>query len=88
MTNGFASLKEQIQSDPEYAWAWHCNLAVPMMDVGITGEEADQASALILSQMFECDITTHQNWKGTKSFQQEYFEMRVAAEREEDAAKN
>lgn len=81
----FDVLKEQIRSDPEYAWAWHCNLAVPMTDVGVGRKEADQASALILSQMFDCDITTHPYWQGEKSGAQAYFEMRVAAEREEDA---
>jgi hypothetical protein len=30
--NPFETLKNAINSDPEYAWAWQCNLAVPIMD--------------------------------------------------------
>lgn len=82
----FEALKEQIHADPEYAWGWHCNLAMPIVDVGGQQTIADQASALMMRQLFDYDITTHPHWSGTKSAAQEYFELRVAAERAEDEA--
>jgi hypothetical protein len=81
-----AALAAEMKADPDYAWAWLCNLAVPIMDVieGATHQQANQAAALIMRQMFDCDVTTHPHYEGRKSFQQEYFELRVAAEAEED----
>jgi len=42
----FGALRELIDSDPDYAWGWFCNLAVPIMDAtNTTHEEANQATA-------------------------------------------
>jgi hypothetical protein len=83
----FEVLKNLINADLSYAWAWHCNLAVPIMDAaGVSHEKANEAGALIMRQMFDCDITQHPHYGGRKSPAQEYFEMRVQAERDEDAA--
>lgn len=80
--NGFAELKASIHADPDYAWGWQCNLAVPMMDaIGASHEGSNRAAALIMAQMFDYDITSHPNYQGGKSPAQEYFELRVAAER-------
>ena len=87
MEHPFDYIKRKINADPDYAWGWHCNLAVPIMDAtGITHEAANEAAALIMAQMFDCDITQHPNYAGEKSGAQEYFEERIQAEREEDAA--
>lgn len=83
----FSALKREIHADPDYAWGWQCNLAVPVMDaIGASHEEANRAAALITMQIFNYDITTHPNYKYGKSQHQEYFEGRVAAERAEDAS--
>lgn len=80
-------LKDGIHSDPEYAWSWQCNLAVPIMDaIGVSHKDANRAAALIMAQMFDYDITAHPHYEWGKSPQQIYFEARVASEREEDAA--
>lgn len=83
----FAELKAAIHAYPDYAWGWHCNLAVPMLDVipGVTHAQANRAAALIMQQMFDYDITADDRYEGGKSHAQEYFELRVAAERAEDA---
>lgn len=87
MPHPFTALKDAIHADPDYAWGWLCNLAVPMRDVipAVTHSQANRAAALIMQQMFDYDITTHPHYDGGKSGAQEYFELRVAAEREEDA---
>lgn len=82
----FDGLKAAIHADPDYAWGWQCNLAVPMQDaIGASHEQSNQAAALIMAQMFDYDITTHPHYEGGKSGAQSYFEARIAAEREEDA---
>lgn len=81
-SDAFASLKAAIQTDPTYAWAWFCNLSVPITDAtALSSAEADQAAALIMCQMFDTDITAHPEFSGEKSAYQSYFEMRVEADR-------
>ena len=84
----FEQLKNTIHADPDYAWGWHCNLAVPIMDeADVSHEKANKAAALIMEQMFGYDITTHELYRYEKSGMHAYFEARVAAERAEDAGK-
>lgn len=80
----FERLRKIIHDDLEYAWAWQCNLAVPIMDATpCTHAQANEAAALIMAQMFGYDITDHPEYTAGKSPAQEYFEMRVDAEKEE-----
>lgn len=83
----WAVFKRLMREDPEYAWAWHCNLAVPIMDAAeVSHERANIAAAYLMLHLFEYDITQHPHSQYGKSPAQEYFELRVAAERAEDAA--
>lgn len=85
IAEAFDTLKAAMAADPDYAWGWHCNLAVPIMDAaGVGHQQANEAAALIMRQMFDCDITAHPHYQYGKSGAQSYFEARVAAEREED----
>ena len=79
-------LTARLQEDPGYAWSWQCNLAVPIMDVtGVSHEQANQAAAHLMQHLFDIDITKHKSWPGyPKAPAQEYAELRIAAEREED----
>jgi hypothetical protein len=68
MSSAFHQLNDQINSDAEYAWAVHCNLAVPIMDsVRCTHEQANRAAARIMHQWFGLDITKHEHWKSIES---------------------
>lgn len=83
----FAAIKAEMERDPSYAWGWQCNFAVPIMDItGIGRAQANQAAALIMMQIFGHDIATNPHCDWPKHPAQEYFEMRVAAERAEDTA--
>lgn len=86
MTQTMQALHAAIHADPEYAWSWHCNLAVPIMDAaGTSHKDANRAAALIMAQVFGYDITTHPHFVWGKSTQQEYFEARCEADREDSA---
>lgn len=75
------TLRTAIQGDPELAWAWHCNIAVPIMDVtGSSHKEANEAAAYIMFTLFGCDITTHPHYQYGKAGVHEYAEMRIASE--------
>jgi hypothetical protein len=74
--------------DPDYAWSWHCNLAMPILDAtGCSHELANQAAAYLMQHLWGCDITTHPHYEYGKSGAQAYTELRIAAERAEDEAR-
>jgi len=64
MSHPFWQLNDAINGDAEYAWAVHCNLAMPIMDsIRCTHEQANRAAARIMHQWFGLDITKHEHWK-------------------------
>lgn len=72
---------EEAMKDPEYAWGWHCNLAMPIMDaIGVSHKDANTAAAHLMQFLWDCDITTHPNFVGKKSDAQIYHVLRMAAE--------
>src|SRR5574343_1152578 len=56
-------LTEEIQSDDDYAWSWHCNIAMPIYDEGQTHEAANKAAARVMSCLFSVDVTEFEPWK-------------------------
>lgn len=49
-----------IQGDDEMAWAWHCNIAVPIMDtLGVSHQRANEAAAALMQHLFSADTSKH-----------------------------
>lgn len=87
IADAFEALKVAMAADPEYAWSWHCNLAVPIMDAaGISHEKANVAACYLMQHLFDYDVTADSRYEYGKAPAQEYTELRIAAEREEDDA--
>jgi hypothetical protein len=59
----FEALKAAIQADDDYAWGWHCNIAMAFYDEGETHEQANKAAARCMSIVFDVDVTTFDQWK-------------------------
>jgi predicted TIM-barrel fold metal-dependent hydrolase len=56
----FRGLQAALRADPDYAWAWHCNVAMPVMDAtGVSHEVANATAARLMRHLFDIDITTH-----------------------------
>lgn len=69
MTPGKAvnSLKEAMRSDPDYAWAWHCNLAICYYDESeLDLPLCNRAAARFMKLAFEIDMTKHRNFRATQ----------------------
>jgi hypothetical protein len=49
------TLSAAMKEDPEYAWAWHCNFAMPFVDEGGTHQQANRAAARIMRVFFNVD---------------------------------
>lgn len=59
----FEMLIRAVKDDDDYAWGWHCNIAVPFQDEGGTHEQANRAAARIMYNIFGVDVTTFYEWK-------------------------
>jgi hypothetical protein len=61
----FTTLKAAIQADIGYAWSWHCNVAMPMLDakVGVTHEQANEAAACVMQHLFGVDVRASSEWR-------------------------
>lgn len=65
--NSFSSLQKAIQLDPSYAWAWHCNIAMPFMDSGkgvISHIQANHGAAWVMRHIFDVDTLSTPEFKG------------------------
>lgn len=83
----FEALQHAIHADPEYAWALHCNLAMPICDaIGVDHKRANEAAAHLMSFLFSYDIATHPNYAYEKPLAQSYHEMRMGMDADEDTA--
>ncbi|MGK2908779.1 MAG: hypothetical protein ACSLE1_03120 [Sphingobium sp.] len=97
----YAALKAVIKDDPEYAWALFCNLAMPVKDSyaetfgaatvfgfmtdAMQHKVANEAAAHLMQHLWDYDITTHPHYEYGKSGAQQYAEMRIAMDFQEDA---
>ncbi|MFW6855311.1 hypothetical protein ACODYM_28890 [Burkholderia gladioli] len=60
----FERLKQALQADAEYAWSWHCNLAMPIMDsIRCTSAQANKAGADLMQYLFGVDVRKFPQWK-------------------------
>ena len=51
------ALKKALQSDYEFAWSWHCNLACCAMDEGIDHDSANIIAQRIMQFVFQVDTS-------------------------------
>lgn len=59
-------LSEAIRQDHGYAWSWHCNLAVAILDTHIPHPRANRAAAEIMARVFKIDTTTFPEYADTQ----------------------
>ena len=51
-----AALSKAMQEDPEYAWSWHCNIAMMAQDAGALHRTANERAADFMKLAFSVDI--------------------------------
>ena len=59
-------LKGQMKLDPEYAWGWLCNIAMPAYDEGLAKPKANLAAARFMKLAFDVDMTKHEHFSDTQ----------------------
>jgi hypothetical protein len=50
-------IAEAIQANPDYAWSWHCNIAMASVDEGMEHKAANRAAARFMYMCFGCDTS-------------------------------
>lgn len=50
-------LAETMKNDPEYAWSWHCNLAMLAVDAGACHDKANIRAADFMLSAFKIDTS-------------------------------
>lgn len=63
ISNCLTGLTNAIKKDDDYAWTWHCNIAMPIHDEGISHQQANEAAASIMKHIFNVDVTKSDYWK-------------------------
>lgn len=54
-------LSDSMKSDPDYAWSWHCNVAMTAKDAGAPHDRANVWAANFMSRAFGVDTLTQVN---------------------------
>lgn len=62
IAKAFATIQQAVQNDPELAWSWQCNIAMPIHDAGIGHKLANVAAARVLRALFDVDMTKHEHY--------------------------
>lgn len=60
------ALGEAMRKDSDYAWGWHCNIAVCSMDEGLSNEASNRAAARCMKSLFDVDVTEFDEFKHTQ----------------------
>lgn len=55
-------IKKAIHDDPEYAWGWHCNIAMAAYDEGLNHDKANKAAARFMYNCFGIDMTKNEHY--------------------------
>lgn len=50
-------IRKAIHIDEDYAWSWHCNLAMTSYDEGLSHKSANKAAARFMQICFDYDVT-------------------------------
>lgn len=57
MREHFNALRAAIAADQEYAWVWHCNIAMPIHDAGMDIEQANAIATRVMKHLFQVDTS-------------------------------
>lgn len=61
------SLEDLLKQDDEYAWSWHCNIAMNLLDnSSLSHRECNRLAALQMKMMFNIDTSLLQQYQDTQ----------------------
>ena len=60
----FDTITKALHADPGYAWGWHCNIAMSMVDEGLDHYLANKGAARFMHQVFGVNTADTDYFKG------------------------
>jgi hypothetical protein len=61
--SSYNTLSKAIKSDESYAWAWHCTIAMAIIDRSLLPHtEANAAAASVMQALFDVDTKQNRHW--------------------------
>lgn len=55
--DAYAIVQENMQKDSDYAWSWHCNIAMAVVDEGGSHELGNRAAVRFMQMAFNVDTS-------------------------------
>ena len=55
LAEAFYRLRDEVRADQDYAWSWHCNIAMAAQDEGVDHETANKAANRFMQMCFGVD---------------------------------
>ena len=55
LAEAFYRLRDEVRADQDYAWSWHCNIAMAAQDEGVDHETANKAANRFMQICFGVD---------------------------------
>ncbi len=56
-------LSNAMKNDSDYAWSWHCNVAMNVYDEGVDHVTANKAAARLMQGMFGVDTSINRYYQ-------------------------
>ena len=60
------TVRKALHDDPEYAWAWHCNIAMASVDEGMDWNAAQFAASRFMQICFGVDTSKNDHFEGVR----------------------
>ena len=61
------TLVAALRNDPDYAWNWHCNVAMTAFDAGCPHDIANEGAARFMQLLAGVDTRKHPNFSKTQN---------------------
>lgn len=66
MKKALDAISKKMESDEDYAWSWHCNIAMAAYDEGLGRQASNRAAARFMKSAFRIDTTKNPNYAETQ----------------------
>lgn len=57
-------IMEAMKLDDDYAWSWHCNIAMPIKDLtNLSHRKCNQIAAFLMDRLFGVDTSSNKHYE-------------------------
>jgi len=57
-------IKDQMKKDNDFAWSWHCNIAMPIYDsTNLSKRKCNQIAVNLMRHLFDVDTSENKHYE-------------------------